>query len=109
MKRLIGYTAALCLLAITVGCGGVTKHRYARLLSNSTGTGFTVFSVNTDGTLTTAYISPLPTPQPPKLVAFSPNGKWVYFLDDAGDQHLRLHPRRQRHVCGSGHRVLRFP
>ncbi len=85
MKRFIGYTAALCLLAIMVGCGGVTSTGTLAYIANSTGTGFTVFSVNTDATLTTAYISPLPTPQPPKVMQFSPSGIWIYFLDAAGD------------------------
>lgn len=85
MKRLIGCMAALCLLAIMVGCGGVTSTGTLAYVANSTGTGFTVFSVNTDGTLTTAFISPLPTPQPPRNIVFSPSGIWVYFLDAAGD------------------------
>jgi len=84
MKRLIGYTAALCLLAFTVGCGGVTSTGTLAYLSNSNGTGFTVFNVNTDGTLTTSDISPQSTPAAPKRLVFSPNGKWAYFLDNAG-------------------------
>jgi 6-phosphogluconolactonase (cycloisomerase 2 family) len=85
MKRLIGYTAALCLLAITVGCGGVTSTGTLAYISNSTGTGFTVFTVNTDGTLSTSDISPQSTPQAPKTLQFSANGKWAYFLDNAGN------------------------
>ncbi len=85
MKRFIGYTAVLCLLAIMVGCGGVTSTGTLAYVANSNGTGFTVFSVNTDGTLTTASISPLPTPQAPQNIVFSPNGIWVFFLDAAGD------------------------
>jgi len=85
MKRLIGYMAALCLLAITVGCGGVTSTGTLAYISNSNGTGFTVFTVNTDGTLTTSDISPQSTPAAPKTLVFSANGKWAYFLDTPGD------------------------
>jgi 6-phosphogluconolactonase (cycloisomerase 2 family) len=84
MKRLIGYTAALCLLAITVGCGGVTSTGTLAYISNSNFTGFTVYTVNSDGTLTTSNISPLPTPAAPKVMQFSANGKWAYFLDNTG-------------------------
>lgn len=84
MKRLIGYTAVLCLLAITVGCGGVTNTGTLAYISNSSGTGFTVLNVNTDGTLTRASISPQNTPAAPKVLQFSANGKWAYFLDAAG-------------------------
>jgi 6-phosphogluconolactonase (cycloisomerase 2 family) len=84
MKRLIGYTAALCLLAFTVGCGGVTSTGTLAYISNSTGTGFTVFKVNTDGTLTKSTISPQNTPAAPKVLQFSADGKWAYFLDQAG-------------------------
>lgn len=84
MKRLIGFTAALCLLAIMVGCGGVTSTGTLAYISNSTGTGFTVYTVNTDGTLTRSSISPLNMPAAPKRLQFSPNGKWAYFLDDGG-------------------------
>jgi 6-phosphogluconolactonase (cycloisomerase 2 family) len=84
MKRLIGYTAVLCLLALTVGCGGATSTGTLAYVSNSTGTGFTVFTVNTNGTLTASGISPLTTPAAPKVLQFSPNGKWAFFLDAAG-------------------------
>jgi 6-phosphogluconolactonase (cycloisomerase 2 family) len=84
MKRLIGYTAALCLLAIMVGCGGVTSTGTLAYISNSTGSGFTVFTVNTDGTLTKSSISPQASPAPPKVLQFAANGKWAYFLDEAG-------------------------
>jgi 6-phosphogluconolactonase (cycloisomerase 2 family) len=84
MKRLIGYTAALCLLAMMVGCGGVTSTGTLAYVSNSTGTGFTVFTVNTDGTLTKSSISPQNTPAAPKVLQFSANGKWAYFLDQGG-------------------------
>jgi len=84
MKRFIGFTAALCLLAITVGCGGVSSTGTLAYISNSSGTGFTVFTVNTDGTLTLNSISPQSTPAAPKMLQFTPNGKWVYFLDAAG-------------------------
>jgi 6-phosphogluconolactonase (cycloisomerase 2 family) len=84
MKRFIGYTAALCLLAITVGCGGVSNSGTLAYISNSSGTGFTVFKVNTDGTLTLSSISPQSTPAKPKMLQFSANGKWAYFLDAAG-------------------------
>jgi len=87
MKRLIGCTAALCLLAmlaLMVGCGGVTNTGTLAYISNSTGTGFTVYNINTDGTLTRSSISPQDTPQAPKILQFSPNGKWAYFLDAAG-------------------------
>jgi len=92
MKRLIGYTTALCLLAITVGCGGVTSTGTLAYISNSTGTGFTVFNVNTDGTLTTSDISPQSTPAPPRVLQFTANGKWAYFLDAAGD-HIYAYTR----------------
>ena len=89
MKRLIGLTAALCLLAIMVGCGGTTGTGTLAYVSNSTGTGFTVFNVNTDGTLTRANISPQNTPTPtgtgPKVLQFSPNGKWAFYLDANGE------------------------
>jgi 6-phosphogluconolactonase (cycloisomerase 2 family) len=84
MKRLIGFTAALCLLAIMVGCGGVTSTGTLAYISNSTGTGFTVYTVNTDGTLTRSSISPLNVPAAPKRLQFSANGKWAYFLDAGG-------------------------
>ncbi len=84
MKRLIGYTAAICLLAITVGCGGVTSSGTLAYVSNSLGTGFTVFTINTDGTLTKSSISPQNTPAAPKVLQFTANGKWAYFLDEGG-------------------------
>jgi 6-phosphogluconolactonase (cycloisomerase 2 family) len=84
MKRLIGYTAALCLLAVMVGCGGVTSTGTLAYISNSNGTGFTVYTVNTDGTLTLSSISPQDTPTGPKVLKFSANGKWAYFLDNNG-------------------------
>ena len=84
MKRLIGFTAALCLLAILVGCGGVTSNGTLAYVSNSAGTGFTVFTVNTDGTLTKSNISPQNVQEPPKMLQFSPNGKWAFFLDATG-------------------------
>jgi 6-phosphogluconolactonase (cycloisomerase 2 family) len=83
MKRLIGYTAALCLLALMVGCGGVTSTGTLAYISNSTGSGFTVFTVNSDGTLTKSSISPQNTPAP-KVLQFTANGKWAYFLDAGG-------------------------
>jgi hypothetical protein len=83
MKRLIGYTAVLCLLALTVGCGGVTSSGTLAYISNSNGTGFTVFTVNTNGTLTLSSVSPQPTTTPPLEIQFSPNGKWAYFIDNA--------------------------
>ena len=85
MKRLIGYTAALCLLAVMVGCGGTTSTGTLAYISNSTGTSFTVYNVNTDGTLTLSDISPQNTPAAPKVVQISANGTWAYFLDAAGD------------------------
>jgi 6-phosphogluconolactonase (cycloisomerase 2 family) len=84
MKRLIGYTAAICLLALMVGCGGVTSTGTLAYISNSQGTGFTVFTVNTDGTLTKSSISPQNAPAAPKVLQFAPNGKWAYFLDQGG-------------------------
>lgn len=84
MKRLIGYMAALCLLALMVGCGGITSTGTLAYISNSSGTGFTVFNVNTDATLTKSSISPQNTPAKPKVLEFSANGKWAYFLDAAG-------------------------
>jgi 6-phosphogluconolactonase (cycloisomerase 2 family) len=84
MKRLIGYTVAICLLAIMVGCGGVTSTGTLAYVSNSAGTGFTVFTVNTDGTLTKSSISPQNTPASPRVLQFSANGKWAYFLDTGG-------------------------
>jgi len=85
MKRLIGCSAALCLLAIMVGCGGVSSTGTLAYISNSTGSGFTVYTVNSDGTLTTSSISPQSTPAAPRVLQFSANGKWAYFLDAAGD------------------------
>ena len=89
MKRLIGCVAVLCLLALTVGCGGVTSNGTLAYISNSNGTGFTVFQVNNNGTLTTSTISPVPSSTPsgdgPKVIQFSANGKWAYFLDAAGN------------------------
>jgi 6-phosphogluconolactonase (cycloisomerase 2 family) len=84
MKRVIGCTALLCLLALTVGCGGTSSTGTRAYISNSTGTGFTVFNVNTNGTLTASSISPQNTPAAPKVIQFTPNGKWAYFLDNAG-------------------------
>jgi 6-phosphogluconolactonase (cycloisomerase 2 family) len=88
MKRLIGYTAAICLLALMVGCGGVTSTGTLAYISNSTGTGFTVFNVNTDATLTKASISPQSAPTPagdgPKVLRFAANKKWAYYLDNSG-------------------------
>jgi 6-phosphogluconolactonase (cycloisomerase 2 family) len=84
MKRLIACMAALCLVALTVGCGGVSSSGTLAYVSNSTGTGFTVFTVNTNGTLTPASISPQTTPAAPKMLQFSPNGRWAYFLDTPG-------------------------
>jgi len=87
MKRLIGYTAILCLLALTVGCGGVTSSGTLAYISNSTGTGFTVYTVNTNGTLTLSSISPQSTTTPPLELQFSPNGKWAYFIDNTATIH----------------------
>jgi 6-phosphogluconolactonase (cycloisomerase 2 family) len=84
MTRLIGYMAILCLLATMVGCGGVTSTGTLAYISNSQGSGFTVFNVNTDGTLTLSDISPQNTPASPKVIQFAPNGKWAYFLDQGG-------------------------
>jgi 6-phosphogluconolactonase (cycloisomerase 2 family) len=84
MKHLIGYTFATCLLAIMVGCGGVTSTGTLAYISNSAGTGFTVYTVNTDGTLTKSSISPQNAPAAPKVLQFAPNGKWAYFLDVGG-------------------------
>jgi 6-phosphogluconolactonase (cycloisomerase 2 family) len=84
MKRLIGFTAALCLLAVMVGCGGVSSTGTLAYISNSSGSGFTVYTVNTDGTLTRSSISPLSTPQAPLVLKFTPNSKWAYFLDATG-------------------------
>jgi 6-phosphogluconolactonase (cycloisomerase 2 family) len=88
MKRLIGCTAAICLLALMVGCGGVTSTGTLAYISNSTGTGFTVFNVNTDATLTKSSISPQNAPTPagdgPKVLRFAANGKWAYYLDNSG-------------------------
>ncbi len=89
MKRLISCTAVLCLLAFTVGCGGVTSTGTLAYISNSTGSGFTVFNVNTDGTLTLSFNSPQSAPTPandgPKVIQFSANGLWAYYLDNAGN------------------------
>ena len=60
------------------------EHRNAGIYQQFRGTGFTVFNVNTDGTLTMASISPQTTPAAPKMLQFSANGKWAYFLDAAG-------------------------
>jgi hypothetical protein len=85
MKRLIGFAALLCLLASMVGCGGVSSTGTLAYISNSTGTGFTVYTVNTDGTLTRASISPQSVPAAGvKQLLFTANGKWAYFLDEGG-------------------------
>ena len=80
MKRLIGYTAALCLLAFTVGCGGVTSTGTLAYISNSTGTGFTVYTVNTDGTLTTVqhFTTELPR-RHPRCSSFPPTANGPTF------------------------------
>lgn len=89
MKRLIGYTAVLCLLALTVGCGGVSSTGTLAYISNSNGTGFTVYKVNNDGTLTLSSVSPQDTPTSagdgPKRIVFAPNGRWAYYLDRNGN------------------------
>lgn len=84
MKRVIGCTVALCLLAMAVGCGGAASTGTLAYISNSAGTGFTVYNVNNDGTLTKADISPQSTSEPPRVLQFSPDGKWAYFLDATG-------------------------
>ena len=88
MKRLIGCMAVLCLLALTVGCGGVTNNGTLAYVSNSNGTGFTVFFVDLNGTLLPSPISPVPSSTPtgdgPKVIHFSANGRWAYFLDNVG-------------------------
>ena len=86
MKRLIGCTAVLCLMALAAGCGGSAHSSTLAYVSNSTGTGFTVFNVNNNGTLTVASISPQTTPTAPQLLQISPNGKWAYFLDSSTRQ-----------------------
>ena len=90
MKRLIGCMAVLCLLALTVGCGGSASSSTLAYVSNSTGTGFTVFSVNNNGTLTTASISPQAIGFMPKVLAITPDGKFAYFLDNS-DSGLFIH------------------
>jgi 6-phosphogluconolactonase (cycloisomerase 2 family) len=85
MKRLIGCMAVLCLVALTVGCGGAASTNTLAYVSNSTGTGFTVFTVNNDGTLIPNSISPQTTPAAPKTLQFSPNGRWAFFLDTPGN------------------------
>lgn len=86
MKRLIGCMAVLCLLALTVGCGGVTSNGTLAYVANSSETGatagFTVFQVNTNGTLTLSTISPQPTKEAPLALTFSPSKDWAYFLDN---------------------------
>lgn len=84
MKRLIGYAAAICLLALTAGCGGVSNTGTLAYISNSAGTGFTVYNVNTDGTLSLSDISPVNAPVGPLELQFAPNGKWGYYLDHQG-------------------------
>lgn len=86
MKRLIGYAAAICLLALTAGCGGVTSTGTLAYISNSAGTGFTVYNVNSNGTLTLSDISPVNAPVGPKVLQFSANGKWAYYMDSGGTQ-----------------------
>ena len=86
MKRLIGFTAVLCLVAAMVGCGGAIHSGSLAYVSNSgvsSSTGFTVFDVNTDGTLTASTISPVTAPAP-KVIQFAANKKWAYFLDATG-------------------------
>jgi 6-phosphogluconolactonase (cycloisomerase 2 family) len=83
MKRVIGYIALLCLLALMAGCGATSTGMLA-YVSNASNTGFTVFTVNFDGSLFTNPISPLPAPVAAQSVQISPNGLWAYFLDIPG-------------------------
>jgi 6-phosphogluconolactonase (cycloisomerase 2 family) len=82
----LGCIAVICLAALvaalTVGCGGTAHSSTLAYVSNSTGTGFTVFSINNNGTLTTASVSPQNTGIAPKLLQISANGKWAYFLNN---------------------------
>ena len=84
MNRVIGCLAVFCLAALlaamTVGCGGAHSSTLA-YVSDSTGTGFTVFNVNNNGTLTPSNISPLNTTAPPSVLQITANGKWAYFLN----------------------------
>ena len=86
MKRLIACMAGLCLLALMVGCGGVSSTGTFAYVANKSGGGFTVYTVNADGTLTLNSISPQNTPANPGPLdlVFTPNSKWAYFLDASG-------------------------
>ena len=91
MKRLIGCTAVLCLVALlaalTVGCGGAASSSVLAYVANRTagaGAGFTVFNVNNSGTLTPSSISPINTAAP-RVLQITPNGRWAFFLDAAGN------------------------
>ncbi|MDR3762880.1 MAG: beta-propeller fold lactonase family protein [Acidobacteriota bacterium] len=84
MKRLIACIAGLCLLATMVGCGGASSTGTFAYIANKTGSGFTVYTVNSDGTLTLNNISPQTTPSAPLDLVFSANSKWAFFLDASG-------------------------
>ncbi len=88
MKRLISCMAVLCLAALlaalTVGCGGTSSSGNLAYVSNSTGTGFKVFTVSTQGPLTNP--SQQNTPAPPKQLQISANGKWAFFLENSGNR-----------------------
>lgn len=86
MKRLIACMAGLCLLALMVGCGGVASTGTFAYVANKSGTGFTVYTVNADGSLTLNSISPQNTPAAPLDLVFTPNSKWAYFLDASGSR-----------------------
>jgi hypothetical protein len=75
-------------MALAAGCGGSASSSTLAYVSNSTGTGFTVFNVNNNGTLTTASISPQTTPTAPQVLQISPNGKWAYFVDSSTRQFI---------------------
>jgi hypothetical protein len=83
MKRLIVFAALLCLAALTAGCGGSAHGNTLAYIANANGTGFTVYTVKTDGTLSLAGISPQTTPAP-LTMQITPNGKWAFFLNALG-------------------------
>jgi hypothetical protein len=83
MKRLIGCTAVLCLLALTVGCGGAASSHTLAYVSNTTGTGFTVLTVNNDGTLVPSDIGTQGTGST-KQIQFTQKSSFAYYLDGSG-------------------------
>jgi len=89
MKRLIVFAAVAAVLGVTVftaGCGGTATSRIRAYISNSAGTGFTVYTVKNNGSLELSDISPQTVQAAPRVMQIAPNGKWAYFLDSGGQR-----------------------